>query len=200
MELAASQLVKLYMQTQITMGYILYPPTPEARLLDALNGLPNMELVKRGKFIELFNVTIEHAYGRQEKLPVAYVNKATVQLAATFEDGNMGRGIGAQLGHKSYPFIEKSPIPVCIEMQSYVVNGNMHHMATQKIWNVLEDTLIFLPLTHVQICTVANGVQERFPFVAINKEHILSLLEENDSSVLRRKAVELKNRSDSKKP
>jgi hypothetical protein len=200
MELAASQLVKLYMQTQITMGYIYYAPTPEARLLDALNGLSDMGPVKRGRFLELSNVTIQHADGRQEKLPVAYINKATVQLAGTLGDADAGRGIGAQDGPKSYPFVEKSPLAVRIETQSYVVTGNMYRVTYQKVWHVLEDTPTFLPLTHAQICTVANGARERVPFVAVNKEHILSLQEEDIGSVGGQKAVEPKNRGGSKKP
>jgi hypothetical protein len=200
MELTASQLIKLYMQTQVLVGYIYYAPTPEARLLDALNGLSDMGPVKRGRFLELSNVTIQYTNGRQEKLPVSYINKATVQLAGTLAGADVGRGIGAQDGHKSYPFIEKSPVPVRIETQSYVVTGNMYRVAFQKVWQVLEDTPTFLPLTHALICTVATGVQERVSFVAVNKEHILSLQEEAIGSIGGQKAVETKNRGGSKKP
>ncbi len=200
MELTASQMVKLYMQTQILVGYIYYAPTPEARLLDALNGLSDMGPVKRGRFLELSNVTIQHADGRQEKLPIAYINKATVQLAGTLGDADAGRGIGAHTGPKSYPFVEKSPVPILIETQSYVVTGNMYRVTFQKVWQVLEDTPTFLPLTHAQICTVATGARERVPFVAVNKEHILSLQEEAIGSIGGHKAVEPKNRGGSKKP
>jgi hypothetical protein len=199
MELTASQLIKLYMQTQVLVGYIYYAPTPEARLLDALNGLADNGPVKRGRFLELSNVTIQHADGRQEKLPVSYINKATVQLAGTLGGADAGRGIGGQGGPKTYPFVEKSPVPVRIETQSYVVTGNMYRVAFQKVWQVLEDTPTFLPLTHAQICTVANGIRERVPFVAVNKEHILSLQEESIGSTGGQKAVEPKNRSTSKK-
>ena len=200
MELAASQLVKLYMQTQITMGYIYYAPTPEARLLDALNGISDIGPVKRGRFLELSNVTIQHADGRQEKLSVAYINKATVQLAATLGDADVGRGIGAQDGPKIYPFVKKSPVPVRIETQSYVVTGNMYRITYEKVWHVLEDTPTFLPLTHAQICTVTNGARESVLFVAVNKENILSLQEESIGSVGGQKAVEPKNRGVAKKP
>lgn len=200
MELTASQLVKLYMQTQVTMGYIYYAPTPEARLLDVLNGLSDMGPVKRGRFLELSDVTIQQADGRQEKLPVAYINKAIVQLVGTLESGDVGRGIGAQAGPKLYPFVEKSPVPVRIETQSYVVTGTMYRVTFQKVWQVLEDTPTFLPLTRAQIYTVANGAWESFPFVAVNKEHILSLQEEAIGSVGGQKAVEPKNREGSKKP
>jgi hypothetical protein len=179
MELAASQLIKLYMQTQVLIGNIYYAPTPEARLLDALNGLTDRGPVKKGRFLELSDVTIQHADGRKEKLKISYINKSTVQLAVTLGDADSGRGIGAQDGPKSYPFVEKSPLPVRIETPNYLINGNMYRISYQRVWHVLEDTQLFLPLTHVQVCTVANGTREMFPFIAVNKEHILSLQEEN---------------------
>jgi hypothetical protein len=43
---------------------------------------------------------------------------------------------------------------------------------------VLEEKLMFLPLTDAEIRTFTNGVWSNVPFVAVNKEHILSLQEE----------------------
>jgi hypothetical protein len=195
MELAASQLIKLYMETQILIGNIYYAPTPEARLLDALNGLSDTGPVKRGKFLELTDVTIEHSDGRKEKLKISYINKATVQLAVTLGAADSGRGIGAQDGPKSYPYVEKTPLPVRIETHDYVINGNMYRISYQRVWHVLEDTQTFLPLTNAQVCTLANGTREVFPFIAVNKEHILSLQEENG----KQKTGGVNNRGGSKK-
>lgn len=178
MEIAASQLIKLYMQRQALVGYIYYAPTPEARLLDALNGLSDMGPIKRGNFIELADATIENVNGSKEKLRVSYVNKATIQLAVTLGNADSGRGIGAQSGPRVYPFVEKSPLPVQIETQDYIINGNMYHVSFQRIWHVLEDVQTFLPLTHASVFTLANGNSERFPFAAVNKAHIRSLQEE----------------------
>ncbi len=178
MELTASQLIKLYMQTQIITGDIYYAPTPEARLLDALNGISDLGPVKRGNFIEINNAVISHTDGTEEKIKTAYINKSTVQLAATVGNADMGRGIGAHTGPKAYPFVEKSPVPVRIETQSYIVTGNMYRVTYQRTWHVLEDSPVFLPLTHVQIDNRANRVRERYAFVAVNKEHILSLQEQ----------------------
>ncbi len=50
MELAASQMIKLYTQTQTLLGNICYALTPEARLLDALNGITDKGLVKKENF------------------------------------------------------------------------------------------------------------------------------------------------------
>jgi hypothetical protein len=200
MELAASQLIKLYMQTQVLIGNIYYAPTPEARLLDALNGLSDMGPVKHGRFLELTKVTIQHTTGREEKLDVAYINKSTVQLAGNMSGGvNTGRGIGGLDGPKAYPFVEKSPVPVRIETHDYLVTGNMYHVSYQKIWHVLEDAQIFLPLTHVQVSNRANGIRERIPFAAVNKEHILSLQEEDGHSNLKSEDAKPGNRKNVKK-
>jgi hypothetical protein len=188
MELTASQLVKLYMQSQIVIGYIYYAPTPEARLLDALNGLADIGPVKRSKFIELNDATINHGDGTEEKIQTAYINKSTIQVAITLGNADAGRGIGAQPGIKSYPYIEKLPVPVRVETQSYIITGNMHRVISQRTWHVLEDSPIFLPLTHSEIYSRSTGVQEKCPFVAVNKEHILSLQEEEKTAG--RKVVE----------
>lgn len=178
MELTASQLIKLYMQTQIITGDIYYAPTPEARLLDALNGISDLGPVKRGNFIEINNAVISHADGTEEKIKTAYINKSTVQLAATVGNADMGRGIGAHPGPKAYPFVEKSPVSVRIETQSFILTGNIYRVTYQRTWHVLEDSPVFLPLTHVQIDNRVNRVRERYAFVAVNKEHILSLQEQ----------------------
>jgi hypothetical protein len=197
MELIATQLIKLYMQEQVLMGYIYYAPTPEARLLDALNGVSDIGPVKRGRFLELTGVTIQHQNGKEEKLQVAYINKSTVHLSGTLGDVDAGRGIGAQPGPKLYPFVEKLPVSVRLETQSYIVTGNMYHLNYQKIWNVLEDTQIFLPITHAQVHTIATGTRERLPFVAVNKEHILALQE--DKAASGPKSAESSNRKSMRK-
>ena len=179
MELVASQIIKLYMQTQVVIGSISYAPTPEARLIDALNGVTDKGPVKKGRFLELTDVTIQHTDGSKEQLKISYINKSTIQLAVTLGDADSGRGIGAHDGPKLYPFVEKTPLPVHVKTSNYVIIGNMYHIRYQKVWIVLEDTALFLPITHAQVVTLSNGTIEMVPFVAVNKEHILSLQEEN---------------------
>ncbi len=195
MELVATQLIKLYMQTEVLIGNISYAPTPEARLLDALNGVTDRGPVKRGRFLELSDVTTQHADGTKERLKTSYINKSTVQLAVSIGDGDSGRGLGAHDGPKSYPFVEKTQLPVRIETRDYIVTGNMYHIRYQKVWVVLEDAPTFLPITHAQIFNISNGAIETIPFVAVNKEHILSLQEEIGKSKTRGAS----NRDSSKK-
>lgn len=198
MELTASQLIKLYMQEQIIIGFLSYAPTPEARLLDALNGGPDLSPMKRGKFLELSRVTMRHQNGQEDELQVAYINKSAIHLSATLGDANTGRGVGAQIGPKSYPYVEKLPVSVRLETQSYIVTGNMYHVGQQKIFSVLEDSQMFLPVTHAQVFTIATSIRERLPFVAVNKEHILSLKEENAFSMAGQKAGASINRKSSR--
>jgi len=179
MENAASQLIKLYMDEQVLTGSIYYAPTPEARLLDALNGLSDMGPVKRGKFLELNDVTIVHADGRSEKISVSYINRSTVILAATLGGVNAGRGIGGRPGPKSYPYVDKSTVPVRLETQHYFIVGNMYRVDSQKVWYVLEDNQPFLPLTSAEIQNRDASTTELMPFLAVNKEHIISVHEEN---------------------
>jgi hypothetical protein len=151
MDMAVSQLIKLYMPTEILIGSIFYAPTPEARLLDALNGVSDRGPIKKGRFLELSDVTIQHDDGRKEKLTISYINKSTVELAITLGDAEISRGIGAQEGPKSYPYVEKSALPVRIETADYVVNGNMYHMSYQKVWSVLEDAPESVPWQTIRL-------------------------------------------------
>ena len=179
MESSASQLIKLYMEKQVLTGCIYYAPTPEARLLDALNGLADMGPVKRGKFLELNDVTILHDDGRTEKIGVSYINRSTVILAATLDGANAGRGLGGQTGAKSYPYVEKTPVSVRLETQHYFITANLYRVDSQKVWYVLEDNQTFLPLTSARILNRARQTTESMPFLAVNKEHLISVHEEN---------------------
>jgi hypothetical protein len=167
--------IVLYMMTEVLIGSI-FISTPEGRLLDELNGRVVSAPDNRDKFLVLANVTIRHADGTQEKPSIVYINKSTIQMAGT-DSPDTSRGIGAQPNPKPYPFTEKVPVHVRIEMPSYQINGNMYRMSQQKIENVLKERLTFLPLTDVEVIYLANGQRWHVPFLAINKDQILSLYE-----------------------
>lgn len=167
--------VKLYMQTQVLSGFFYHPY--EERLLDLLNGISVRRPEGQGRFLELSDVTIEYTDGEKERLPAAYINKAIIQLATT-PDGDSARGIGAKVGPKPYPFVEKSPVPVRLRTPAYTVTGSMHRASNQRAWHVLEERPMFLPLTTVEIRTLANVIVAKVPFVAANRDQILSLEEE----------------------
>ena len=193
--MASTQLIKLYMQREILIGNIYLASTPEARILDTLNGLADKDPVKKEIFLELYDVTIAYSDGREEKLINSYINKSNVQLAITLGDVDVGRGLGANKGFKSYPFVEKSPLSVKIKTQDYLIVGYMHHLPYQNVRQVIEGSPPFLPITHAQIQILSNSTQEFVPFVAVHKKHIRSLQELNDNS----KTGEIENQDSSKK-
>lgn len=174
--------VILYMQTQVLIGSICQ--RHEQRLLDLFNGALLSPSENSGMFLKLSDVTISHADGKKGKLPSAYINKATIQIVATPET-NSARGIGAKVGLKPYPFVLKSPAQVSLRMPSYVLIGSMHCASEQGVWKVLEEKLMFLPVTDVKIRSITNRIWWRALFVAVNREQILSLQEEEIAQVHR---------------
>ena len=175
MDTAAWLSVTLYMQTQIVTGFIHNPY--QQRLLDLLNGISVRQAEQRGRFLELSEMTIHHADGKEERLATAYINKATIQLATT-SDVDLSKGIGGKEGPKSYPFQEKVPMPVRLSTPAYEVIGNMYRISHQIIWYVLEDKPIFLPVTDAEIRVLTNDACTKVAFVAVNKEQILYLYQD----------------------
>jgi len=167
--------VTLYTEIQVLTGFI--HQACEQRLLDLLNGTSLSTPETSGTFLELSDVTIFHPNGKKEKLPTAYVNKATIQLAAT-PDGDSARGIGAKVGPKPHPFVPKSPVWVSLRMPTYALVGSMHCASGQKVRHLLGKTLMFLPVTDAKIRPLTNGIWWAAPFVAVNKEQIVSLQQE----------------------
>jgi hypothetical protein len=156
---------KLFMQEQVMTGDIYN--RSEDRLLDLLNGGRKIGIESQGGFIILKEVIIQYPDGKEERLPVVY---------AVFQ-ANEARGLGGQDGYKPYPFIEKSPKPVKLQMPGYVVTGYMHRTQYETARDVLDEDRVFLPLTNTEIICLADGSRSEVPFVAVNKAQIMSLQE-----------------------
>ncbi len=169
--------IKLYLQTQVISGFLHNPANQ--RLTDILSGISVRRPESRAMFLELTDVTVQHGDGGEETLPSAYINKAAIELAATLE-ADSGRGLGAKVGPRPYPFVEKSAVRVRLRLRTsgYVIAGNLYRAAHQMVWHVLEEKPTFLPLTDAEIGALANGDRWNSPFVAVNKEQILLLREE----------------------
>jgi hypothetical protein len=167
--------IMLFMQTEVLGGSILVS-TPEGRLLDELNGYFAERPENRDKFLELTDVTIWHTDGTKGETSVSHINKSTIQMAAT-TTAESSRGIGGKLGYKPYPFIEKGTMRVKIEMPGYVITGSLHFLSNQKVEHVLEEKTEFMPLTHAEVTSLANGKRWYMAFLAVNKQQILSLHE-----------------------
>ena len=70
--------------------------------------------------------------GTEEKAPVVHINKENIEMSGTTTI-NTGRVIGASTGPRHYPFTDKSPIKVRIEMTGYTVIGNMYRVMHQQV-------------------------------------------------------------------
>lgn len=170
--------VTLYVETQVLTGFV-YPPRGK-RLSDLLNNVVVGQSEDGGKFLELSDVTISHTDGTRERPQTAYINKSTIQLVST-PDSDSGRGIGAKVGSKAYPFVQKSPVRVRIRLPGYELSGSMHCASGQRVWHLLEEKLMFLPLTDARIRTREKGLWWTAPFTVINREQIFSFQHEEIS-------------------
>ena len=168
--------ILIFVETGVLKGLILIS-TPEGRLLDELNGRSQMAPEDRDKFLMINDVIIWHMDGTEEKVPVVHINKENIEMSGTTTI-NSGRGIGASTGPKPYPFTDKMPIKVRIEMTGYTVIGNMYRVLHQQVEHVLKERLAFLPLTNVEIISTRYDKRWSLSFLAVNKWKILSLHEQ----------------------
>jgi hypothetical protein len=173
--------ITLFTQNETLSGSI-FISTPEGRLLDELNGRITPGSESRDKFIKLTDVIIQHMDGRQENVEEVYVNKETIQMAAT-SSANMRRGIGSKPEPKPYPYTEKVPLPVKIVMTGYEIAGNMYRISYQKVEHVLIEKSTFMPLTDAEVISLTGDQRWDVPFIAVNKEQILSLYEQSKAGI-----------------
>ena len=75
-------------------------------------------------------------------------------------------------------------VPVKLKLLGYTLDGNMHCAKDERAEHVLEEDQMFLPLTNVTVHPLAEGMWSNVPFVAVNREQILSL-EEEDTPLLK---------------
>ena len=165
--------VQIYTPSHICTGHLHCPH--ERRLLDVLNSLLAGELRVNEEFLSVSEVEMSSLDGSEMAVQSAYINKANILFVRGIEDGET-RGLGSQVGHKPYPFVPKSSKVVKVYMSFYTLTGQMHCTKGERVWDVLNSGLRFLPLTNVKICPSAGG-SERVSFVAVNKGQILSLEE-----------------------
>jgi hypothetical protein len=175
MEQIDSPEIMLFMQTEILNGSI-FISTPEGRLLDKLNGRITQGSNNQDRFLKLTDVIVQHVSGKQERSALVHVNKKIIQMAAT-SSANTGRGVGSKPDPKPYPFVDKVPVLVRIITLGYEITGNMYRISNQKVEHVLLESSMFMPLTDADVTALDGGKRWDVPFLAVNKEQILSLYE-----------------------
>ena len=103
----------------------------------------------------------------------SYIRKDSVLLLALSE-ANQGRGVGANINFKSFPFVQKTARSVILQLQKYQILGLLHLCQGQTSQDLLNEEKQFLPLTQA---VIGNDHNEFFPspFVIVNKCHLMRL-------------------------
>ncbi len=166
----------VYMHDKVLIGTISLPHGK--RLSDFLNGLNIAPNVDASRFITLTNVTVCHKNGIKENVEVAHVNKSNIEIVATV-DGDLARGMGAEMSSKRYPFVPRTKVRASITMPDFDVAGYLHCARGQNLYDIIEDKIEFLPVTDAQIRGTQIDVSRSTVFCAVNKEQISSLYPEN---------------------
>ena len=168
--------VTIFLPQRVMMGNVDLPQGE--RLLDVLNGASVRHYESKGKFLTLSDViTYDNTGEQHEIIPHTYVNKSAIYLLATW-DANLGRGIGGKSEIRSWPLVRKTPVSVSIFLPTYTLTGSIHCSKETRVKYLLDNELMFFPITNAEIKTFENAFWSDVPFVAVNKQHILSLKEE----------------------
>jgi len=167
--------LEFYTRSHVLSGQVSCPS--RSRLSDLLNE-SSLERSVKGEFIEFVNAYYPgngDGDTHQDK-PKEYIRKAAIQLVAV-PDADLGRGIGTGNNPKAYPFVRKYTARVSLQLETYTLIGSIHCCQGQSVQDVLNDNTLFLPLTDVTIAREYHVYATR-PFVAVNKQQIISSREE----------------------
>ena len=161
--------ITFYIQGQTCSGNI--DLHDEERLLDFLNSRSDTSPEDNDGFLRISEMTMTLIDKSKDRIPEASIKKSAIKLLAIQEE-DLARGLGAKPGPKSYPFVEKSPIPVKLHLQDCSIIGNMHCIASQDAYDLLEEPLSFIPITQARILTPDLSSWWKAPFVAVNRNQI----------------------------
>jgi len=141
------------------------------RLLDHLNDL----FMPKREFLSVREAEMASLRGESEAVQFVCLSKANT-LFVSENEVTPARGLGGKLGPKVYPYTHKVATPVKLHLTFYVLTGNMHCVQGERVSDVLNLPMRFLPLTEVRI-RPSLGSESGASFVAVNKQQII-LLEE----------------------
>ena len=177
--MASEQLsITFYTKKVILNGSISLPSG--ARLMDLLNDNLADNQGNKSAFISLSGVSLSGEEALRHRYNNIYIPKSNL-LIVTTPDHNMARGISTQLGVKSPPFVQKSPKLIRIDIQDYRIIGNIHCSDGETTLDVLNNDLMFLPLTEAKINTPQNDRWATIAFLVVNRQEISSAYEITDT-------------------
>lgn len=174
---------ELYKQFEVLVctGELLFRGTLRAefsqRLIDALNeGVRTDASSKVVGFLPLMNVSMTGIKGSEKNFPRIYVAKNNIVFVARIPGGREEPPL------RSYPFREKLPVNVMayaarVSDTQYTLGGRIYVETWGQVIDTVESESRFIPLTQVEIYPALPGAGSKFDFVALNKEHIISICE-----------------------
>jgi len=165
--------VQIYTPTHLCTGYIYC--SRRRRLLDVLNGIPKSVPGDSDEFLHVSEAEISSPYGKEAMVQAANINKANIIFIK--EIGEEHRGLGSQVGHKPYPYVEPFTKTVKLYMPLYTMTGQLHCTEKRRVMDVLNSEQRFIALTNAEICPLAGSIESGVSFIAVDKRQILSLAE-----------------------
>ena len=167
--------ITIYTKKGMLNGYISL--SSGARLSDTLNdNLEDNQGVKNA-FVSFSNVSLSGEEGIKSVMySTVYIPKSYI-LIVTIPDLNVARGISAQSGVKSPPFVQKSTKLIRIDIEDYRLIGNMHCNEGETMMDVLNNNLMFLPLTEAKINNPQYDRWIDIAFLVLNKQEISAAYE-----------------------
>ena len=164
--------VSVYVDTEVLTGHVFL--LPGKRLSDLLNSAVVTQSEKKDAFLELSDVTIFRGDDTKERTETLRVNKSNIHLLTTPEN-DLSKGIGAKSVPRPYPFVQKSPVKVNIRLPICQLIGTVHCGAGQRVKQLIEGNLMFLPITNARIRLTNRSLWLNILFAAVNREQILFL-------------------------
>ncbi len=166
--------LEFHLWPNVRSGYVHCPNS--FRILDLLNYVGDAHPFVMSEFFEYVDLAAVSTDSPAPDAESEYVRKSTVDMVAVSK-GNVGRGVGAIVGKRAYPYRHKVPVSVKVELRHYTLYGSLHCSAGHTIRNVLGMPLAFFPLTDVTI-SHDSGLYGTRPFVAVNKSRVVSVKRE----------------------
>lgn len=165
----------------VCTGELLFSGTLKSessqRLIDALNeGVRTDAFSKAMSFLPLMDVRVTSNRGREKNFPHMYIAKSNIVFVARISDRS------GETPLRNYPYREKLPVRVMAYAArasdiQYTLDGRIYVETWGQVIDTVESELHFLPLTQVEISPAPPGAGSKFDFVALNKQHIISICE-----------------------
>ncbi len=160
--------VEFFIGPRLLSGYVSL--ASGRRLLDLLNRSGSISRDIQSDYLE-FMPDFDSRVGEAEEIQPRYLKKASIDLAA-LSDPDAARGRRpAILGIRT--LVSKTAAHVILELEDYLLEGNLHSAAGDTVRDVLDEKALFLPLTDVAIIRDGHLHATR-PFVAVRKDRIVS--------------------------